>query len=356
MASFEQEGVYARVDELNRYQFTEWYPLVTNALKCRVIELPMSFKDYLEEEGILLPKSTPFSIPESQMSDDDDVKETDPQEEDACSAIDLSVLDVQIHEAIQALGGKVFVKLNWSAPTDASWINCGLMCTNVGQIYQLLKASDRIQQDLDILWGSIEQEQEQEQEQKEKGEIYRLGRVTLVLKKWANFHPAMEFRVFIFNSFVVGVCQRECSAYYDFLTRESDTLCDPIVNFYLEKVKGVGPQFDACVLDVYVDKQKRVWLIDVNPFGVPTNPLLFEWVELQEASAEESACDLCCEFRVVESESLVMPNQHSAAAGPVDAVSIAQGGVLPRGFEYSKDAFKRDQAAAAAGTADSDSD
>ena len=101
-------------------------------------------------------------------------------------------------------------------------------------------------------------------------------------------------------------------------------------------------------LDVYIDKKNRIWIIDFNVFGEPTNPLLFEWSELfsyktrieshaadietvfdiinektSPVSAEENAnChDGDCDddfFRIVESESEVLPSVAATSRGPID--------------------------------------
>jgi D123 len=36
----------------------------------------------------------------------------------------------------------------------------------------------------------------------------------------------------------------------------------------------------ADTVDVYIDRKKRVWIVDFNPFGEPSTALLFEWAEL----------------------------------------------------------------------------
>ena len=58
--------------------------------------------------------------------------------------------DQQIKNAIEDLGGKVFPKLNWSSPRDASWIglNASLHCFSVQDVYLLLKSSSFISHDL----------------------------------------------------------------------------------------------------------------------------------------------------------------------------------------------------------------
>ena len=33
-------------------------------------------------------------------------------------------------------------------------------------------------------------------------------------------------------------------------------------------------------MDLYIDRKKRVWIVDFNPCGQPSSALLFEWAEL----------------------------------------------------------------------------
>ena len=58
-------------------------------------------------------------------------------------------LDSAIEEAISTLGGSVCIKLNWSTPTDAVWVSGTLKCETAGDVYLLLKSSDRIAFDLE---------------------------------------------------------------------------------------------------------------------------------------------------------------------------------------------------------------
>ena len=39
-------------------------------------------------------------------------------------------------------------------------------------------------------------------------------------------------------------------------------------------------------MDVFIDRKKRVWIVDFNPFGDPSSSLLFEWTELQSLCTE----------------------------------------------------------------------
>lgn len=35
-------------------------------------------------------------------------------------------------------------------------------------------------------------------------------------------------------------------------------------------------------MDIFIDRKKRVWIVDFNPFGDPSAALLFEWKELDD--------------------------------------------------------------------------
>jgi hypothetical protein len=36
-------------------------------------------------------------------------------------------------------------------------------------------------------------------------------------------------------------------------------------------------------VDIYIDRNKRIWIVDFGPFGNPTSPLMFDWEELTAA-------------------------------------------------------------------------
>ncbi|KAG2450248.1 hypothetical protein HYH02_004760 [Chlamydomonas schloesseri] len=87
-------------------------------------------------------------------------------------------LRVAIEGAIQLLGGRVVPKLNWSAPTDALWISAtnALACRNADEIVLLLKSSDRVSHDVELLeaaaaaWGSGPQQGQEEATGRSKDE------------------------------------------------------------------------------------------------------------------------------------------------------------------------------------------
>ena len=63
-------------------------------------------------------------------------------------------------------------------------------------------------------------------------------------------------------------------------------------------------------MDVYIDKKDRVWVIDVNPYGEPTCPLLFEWPEID--SLQEFT------VKIVNREDEKMNSTLGTSRGPVD--------------------------------------
>lgn len=73
--------------------------------------------------------------------------------------------------------------------------------------------------------------------------------------------------------------------------------------------------FFVDALDIYIDKKSRVWLIDVNPWGNPTESLMFEWEELM---AEELLTASSPLIRIVEHEGEKLKSAKGQARGPID--------------------------------------
>lgn len=101
----------------------------------------------------------------------------------------------------------------------------------------------------------------------------------LVLRKFVNFNPSLEFRCFVRNRILLCLCQRDQN-HFDFLFPMRDALRDRIQAFFDDKLKDTFPDPNF-VFDVYVPPpHQRVWLIDVNPWAERTDPLLFSWLEI----------------------------------------------------------------------------
>ncbi len=91
-----------------------------------------------------------------ESEDEDDASMPHPPSTTTPTAAPLSfpALEAALGEAIAALGGAVVPKLNWSVPRDATWVNGGsLKCETVGDVLLLLKSSDFVLHDLELLVG-----------------------------------------------------------------------------------------------------------------------------------------------------------------------------------------------------------
>ncbi|KAL3906686.1 MAG: hypothetical protein SGPRY_010458 [Prymnesium sp.] len=119
------------LSDLERCSISQWYPRLRRlSIRSILLPLPPRFLSHLLADGI--------SHTEPQSSDDDS------------PGVPLfPELERAIGEAIEELGGAVFPKLNWSAPTDASWLLGGsIKCVSAGDVLSLLQSSDRVAHDV----------------------------------------------------------------------------------------------------------------------------------------------------------------------------------------------------------------
>ena len=264
--------------ELHLILFVVWF-LVLTVLPCRyrtlaprsrAIPMPAPFLAYLRSDSIVLP-------PEDKPPTDDDGYDSFSEDEDADEASDPSTewkdFHTQVKDTIAEFGGKVTPKLNWSAPKDATWINAtnDTECRSANDIYLLLKSSDFVTHDLEHAFDDCVPDTESAS----KPEVpYHL-----VLRKYANFNPSLEFRCFVRDRKLLCLCQRDQN-HYDFLFPLRDSLRSRIQAFFDEKLKDTFPDPNF-VFDVYLPApHQRVWLVDINPWAERTDPLLFSWLEI----------------------------------------------------------------------------
>ncbi|PMD43029.1 D123-domain-containing protein [Hyaloscypha variabilis F] len=251
-----------------------WHPKYrSSALKSRIIPLTPPFLSYLREDGIILPSETPtFPTPSTYNAStsstpwDDD---PDPDPSLAFPSIHQSIKDT-IHE----LGGLVAPKLNWSAPKDATWISMkknSMECATPNDIYLLLKSSDFVTHDLEHAFDGCDADSETE--------LTKDFKYVLVLRKWFKVNPSCEFRCFVRERRVVGICQRDLN-YFEFLFPMKEQLRDVILAYFEKTLKDTFPD-DNFAFDVYLpEPYDRVRLVDINPWAPRTDPLLFSWLEL----------------------------------------------------------------------------
>ena len=249
-------------------------------------------------------------------------------------------LSASVDAAIASLGGRVLPKLNWSAPVDAAWLvpnNC-IACENADevrgekrkrgasefgprlafnlakrfllslsssprpplslsspQVLLLLQASDRISDDLD--------------------QLAKLGceaeggsapspplPAVLALRAWRHLRPGREVRAFVVAGALAALCQRDVTQAVPGMAEERKMLARAVGKLFAD---AVGPAFAAAcagaaapasppatlrppspplrlhyTFDAYVHASGKARLIDINPVGGATAPLLFEWGEL----------------------------------------------------------------------------
>lgn len=161
-------------------------------------------------------------------------------------------------------------KLNWSAPKDATWINVtnSMDCTTPNDIYLLLKSSDFVSHDLGHAFDDTDDKTEDP-----------LIPYHLVLRKFAQVNPSLEFRCFVRNRTLIAISQRDPN-HFEFLTKMKDDFRRVIMQFFDKHIKDTFPDPNF-TFDVYIPPpHKRVWLVDFNPWAMRTDPLLFSWLEL----------------------------------------------------------------------------
>lgn len=214
-----------------------------------------------------------------------------------------------------------------------------MQCRRPSDIYLLLKSSDFITHDLEHAFDECD---EVEGETSDDDVNY-----TLVLRKWVEMNPSLEFRCFVRSRTLLAMCQRDLN-HFDFLFPMVDHLRSRIQMFFDTKLKDTFPD-ENFVFDVYIPPpHRRVWLIDINPWAPQTDPLLFSWLELlqmdtsadnsgtsdqDEASDDLDTASFVPELRLVkrddpEAYGFTTP-QYSAHKLPKDVVDASRSGPGP---------------------------
>ena len=300
------------------YNVSYWYPLFKSfSLKTRIIPTNLRFFNYLSSDGVYIhPK---YRKPHSKDSLDTDqieeiiTKTSNPQgfegisnrnNEDFSSNQEIFLeentvfpeFDEKIMEILKEFDQKVFVKLNWKAPKDIdTWIP-QLLCQNCEDIFMALKSSSIIGEMLENLFPKAES-------LKNDKDLEESGGLAIILKKWYDLNKALEFRVFVRSEEIVGISQRYAKNRYGFLQEAEyrGRIIERIEEFFNANLKGkfICKNY---VFDVFLENRGdswKSWLVDVNPWGNATNPLLFLWDELEKHEGK-------AEFRVVQEENTMV--------------------------------------------------
>lgn len=300
-------------------QFSSWYPLFKNVtLRSKIIPLQPEFIDYLNQDGIVLPSGSDLQNEcLEDNGDDESDSESWSEGEDysvmTATAPVFNELTRKIEEAIESLGGAVFPKLNWSAPRDSAWIsyNGTLKCSTPSDVYLLLKSSDRVSHDINHPFRKCEDG--------EDNVMSESSGFVLVLRKWHEILSSTEFRCFVRKGHIAAISQRDTASHYPYIAEFYDDIHSQIKEFFDKKIANKFPDSDY-VFDVFLQSKTVVKLVDFNPFGAVTDPLLFTWDELSSLQPDDEDKDTM--FRFVTSNSGVQPSPFLSSRMPKESMNL----------------------------------
>lgn len=315
--------------DIDLCSFSSWYPrFKTVTFKSRIIPLPKAFIDYLNAESIYLPEDGQPIAAATLEEIDSDQEEYPNQNNDHIPH--FPDIEKEIREAIVDFEGAVFPKLNWSSPRDAAWIATTqtLKCTSPFDVFLLLKSSDFINHDLNHVYEDCE-------------DSPQTPRFDLVLRKWYDLQPSMEFRCFVKNQEIIGISQRDLN-YYNFLLDSKNDIETMIYRFFEDHVCE-GFESSDYVFDVYVQQSnQKVFLMDFNPFCSTTDSILYDWEELATFDLDQKQA----EIRLIESEqeaNILSCNapKFSTNMVPKDVVDLSNGQSIAEFAEEFEKAMKK---------------
>ncbi|KAL8576951.1 hypothetical protein ACOMHN_024227 [Nucella lapillus] len=309
-----------KVEDVMSCSFSAWYETFEDVtIKSIILPIPREFLDYLHADSVVLPEGSHQGAYTSSVPDDSEDEETvdwgSGQDCEEAKMPDCEGFLQEVNAAIQQLGGKVFAKLNWSSPQDASWVslNNSLQCCHSSDICLLLKSSNFVAHDLTQPFKYCED-----------GELTSKDVVVhynLVLRRWTDINTSHEFRCFVRKGKLIGMCPRNYSKFFQHIVDSRLEIQEDLEEFFEEVVNGdFMTEHASYTFDVWRKKKSEVILIDFNPFGPVTDALLFDWSELRTHSVSDGAV-----FRCVENENGVQPNRLSQFGVPTDFVDLATG-------------------------------
>ena len=241
---------------IKKCSFENWYPVLRdNTIRAKIIEMPEDFKDYLVNSD--------FIVEDGQFPE----------------------LERKVNEAIEDLHGSTFIKLNFTAPTDAQWIapNRSLELHSFNDVIHVLKASTRVMLDLSKPFNH-------------ECDV----KPVIVLKRYFHYKSNREFRIFMRDREHFYVSSRNTSVPYQMDEEDVEEICDKMVEAVSRKLHPT-----RMIIDVYISPKMEPHIIDVAPWSKVSNALLFDWVELEHL--DECEVRLSKEMSVQPAEDPAVP-------------------------------------------------
>ncbi|XP_031832423.1 translation initiation factor eIF2 assembly protein isoform X2 [Nomia melanderi] len=265
--------------------FTSWYPQFhKDSLEARILNVPNDVLEYLEYDAFLLPVEATNEPVESEVwTDSITGEEYSPELPPTFPEFSQRIQDV-IDEY-----GAVFVKSNWSSPSDATWIapTKTLKCKTLEEVYLLLKGSDRIAKDLNKIKSYTNRGIPLE--------------FCLILKQWRDINPCTEFRCFVVKNELIAISQRDISQYHSYNESEKYNIQTDIKSLFMERIKDKFPLNDYS-FDVIRYKKEKVKIVDFGPLDESSiKGTLFTYEELQNQIIDTP------EFRFIGEEIGIQP-------------------------------------------------
>lgn len=276
------------------FSFCSWYKQFKKcSLVATVIPIPDDVLKYLQYDIFLLPlEAIKHSSSDNEWNDSSLQNDKDSEYQPSFPEFSKSIQDV-IDEY-----GSVFIKSNWSSPSDATWVapTKSLQCKTLEEVYLLLKSSDRIANDLSVLkrWSDRED----------------YPRPCLVLKQWRDINPCAEYRCFVIDDELIGISQRDMSQYYTYNESEKYNIKADIEKLFTEKIKG-NFSLISYSFDVIRSENKNIRIVDFGPVNeFTTKGTLFTYEELENCISDKP------EFRFIAQDIGIQPTQTKHFCAP----------------------------------------
>lgn len=162
----------------------------------------------------------------------------------------LSGLLLKLKLALKTFSGPRFISVDTVSPTDSE-----RFLTKRGAVHSAESAWQ-------ILAGSAKV-----RKAAEEGDVS-----CICVRPFRRMQPAREFRLFVKDGKLAGMSQYWLIRHFRRLPAWQEAYWKQAVAF-IDEISGLLPVKDAAV-DIYFTSGGKILIIDINPWGAPTNPLM----------------------------------------------------------------------------------